>query len=272
MNKKRVLTKIILVLAMVITLAPVLFMIFGSFKTNISLALIPPDLSLESTTLANWQQVLTGKGAKAFVNSVFIAVVTTFLAITFTSMAGYAFARKNFLGKDFAFGTLMATLMIPSQILMVPTFILMVKMGLYDSKLAVILSTAAPASGVFLMKQAMSTLPMEIFESAEMDGCSEFGQYFRMALPLAKSPIAALSIFTFVGSWNNFIWQLILLTSEEHVTITLFLRSMVRAQDNLPIYGYQFAGAALASVPIIIAFLIFSKHFVSGITVGAVKG
>ena len=257
---------------MVITLAPVLFMIYGSFKTNVSLALIPPDLSLKSTTLENWQKVLTGKGLKAFMNSLLITVITTFLCIAFTSMAGYAFARKDFLGKKVAFTSLMATLMIPSQILMVPCFILMVKLGLYDSKLAVILSGAAPASGVFLMKQAMSTLPMEIFESAEMDGCSEFGQYFRMALPLAKSSIAALSIFTFVGAWNNFIWQLILLTSDEHITITLFLRSMVRGQDNLPIYGYQFAGAAFASVPIIIAFLMFSKHFVSGITVGAVKG
>lgn len=255
---------------MLITVAPVLIMVYGSFKGNTALSSLPPDLSFKELSLDNYRFIFDKNVTKSLGNSLIISICTTMVALLLDTMAGYVFARKKFLGKNFFFILLMATMMIPKQILMVPTFILLTKLGMYNTRLAVILSSAAVPFGVFLMKQSMSTLPQEIFEAAEIDGCSNFQQYLKIALPLSKSAIGALSIFLFVQIWNDFMWQLVMLTGKANLTMPLFVSNLIAERSSM--FGYQFAGGAIATIPIIIVFLIFRNYFVSGITAGAVKG
>jgi len=270
MQRKRTFSKIIITIAIIISIIPVVMMVFGSLKSNPSLSKIPPDFSKENLSLKNYQYILEKGAESAFLNSLIIASGTTALVLLLDSLAGYAFARKDFPGKKLFFAVLLATMMIPKQILMVPEFILLTKIGLFGSKLAVILSSAAVPFGVFLLKQSMSTLPREIFEAAEIDGCSDFRQYYQIALPLSKSALAALGIFIFVQVWNDFLWQLVMLTGKANMTMPLFLQNIMAEKSTM--YGYQFACSAIATVPILVVFLFFRRFFVSGITAGAVKG
>lgn len=270
MQRKRRISKVIITIAIALSIIPVVMMVFGSFKSNPSLSKIPPDFSLENLSLKNYQYIWDKDIKTAFFNSLTIAVATTVLVLFLDTLAGYAFARKNFPGKNIFFTLLLSTMMIPKQVLMVPEFILLTKIGLFGSKLAVILSSAAIPFGVFLLKQSMSTLPKEIFEAAEIDGCGDFRQYYQIALPLSKGSIAALGIFIFVQVWNDFMWQLVMLTGKENMTLPLFLQNIMSERSTM--YGYQFACSAIATIPILIVFLFLRKYFVSGITAGAVKG
>ncbi len=268
--KQKILSKIILIIIIISMLIPIILMIIGSFKTNVQISKIPPDLSLFNLTLENFRYLLSKNVFRSFINSLTIAAGTTLLVVIIDSLAGYIFARKKFAGKNFLFVSLLSTMMIPKQILMVPSFILLTKIGLYDTLLGVILSSAALPFGVFLLKQTMQTLPNEIFEAAQIDGCSELRMFLKVALPLSKAPIAALSIFVFVISWNDFMWQLVMLTNKSNHTLPLFVANLIAEKSSVP--AYQFAGAVFATVPMLIIFLFFQRFFISGITVGAVKG
>ncbi len=268
--KTRKIDAAIIIFSIIFALIPVAIMVYGSFKSNPSLASIPPDFSLKALSLKNYEYIAKKKVVRSFINSLVIALGTTALVVFLDTLAGYAFARKDFPGRKLFFVLLLSTMMIPKQILMVPTFILMTKIGLYNTKLGIILSGAAVPFGVFLMKQSMSTLPKEIFEAAEIDGCSDFMQYVKIALPLSVSSIAALSIFMFVQVWNDFLWQLVMLSGKANLTMPLFIQNIMAEKSTM--YGYQFACAAVATVPILIIFLLCKNFFVSGITAGAVKG
>ena len=268
--KKRLVSKIVLGIVIIVMLLPIALMIYGSFKSNASMSSIPPDFSLQGMSFDNYAFIIKKGIFNSFMNSVIIAAGTTLLVLFLDSLAGYVFARKQFSGKRFFFVLLLCTMMIPKQILMVPTFILLTKAGLYNTLSGVILSGAAVPFGVFLIKQSMQTLPDEIFEAAKIDGCSEYQTYLKIALPLTKAAMAALSIFIFVQIWNDFMWQLVMITGKEKLTLPLFLSNLMAEKSSMP--AYQFAGAAIATVPILTVFLCFQRFFVSGITVGAVKG
>ncbi len=270
MKKRRIISKCILLLTIVLSLIPVVLMIYGSFKSNVDLSSLPPDFSPNNLSLKNYEYVLKRGILKSFRNSLIISLFTTLLVLFLDTLAGYAFARKDFPGKRICFFLLLCTMMIPKQILMVPAFIMLTKMGMYGTQFAVVLSSAAAPFGVFLMKQSMSTLPREIFEAAEIDGCSDFRQYWQIGLPLSSSSVAALGIFMFVQVWNDFMWQLVMLTGKANSTLPLFIQNLMAERSTM--YAYQFASSAIATVPILIVFLICRKFFVSGITAGAVKG
>ena len=204
-----------------------------------------------------------------FINSIFIATASTLLTLFFCSLAGYAFAKYRFRGKKILFGILLASMMIPFQVLLVPLFNVMYKFEWLNSYKAIIIPFSVGAFGVFLMRQFIVNIPSELIDAARIDGCSEFGIYYRIILPIIKPALGALTIYSFLGSWNSYLWPLIILRDESKYTLPLGLANLVGVyrQD----YGMLMAGTLLSLMPIIILFLAMQREFVQGITLGGVK-
>ena len=204
-----------------------------------------------------------------FVNSVFIATASTLLTLFFCSLGGYAFAKYQFRGQKILFGILLASMMVPFQVLLVPLFGLMYDIGWLNSYKAIIIPFSVGAFGVFLMRQFIVSIPSELLDAARIDGCSEFGIYYRVVLPIIKPALGALTIYSFLGSWNGYLWPLIILRDEVKYTLPIGLANLVGIyrQD----YGMLMAGTLLSLMPIVILFLAMQREFVQGITLGSVK-
>ena len=204
-----------------------------------------------------------------FINSVFIATASTLLTLFFCSLGGYAFAKYQFRGQKVLFGILLASMMVPFQVLLVPLFGLMYDIGWLNSYKAIIIPFSVGAFGVFLMRQFIVTIPSELLDAARIDGCSEFGIYYRVVLPIIKPALGALTIYSFLGSWNGYLWPLIILRDEAKYTLPIGLANLVGIyrQD----YGMLMAGTLLSLMPIVILFLAMQREFVQGITLGSVK-
>lgn len=204
-----------------------------------------------------------------FINSVFIATASTLLALFFCSLGGFAFAKYQFRGKTILFGIMLASMMVPFQVLLVPLFGLMYDIGWLNSYNAIIFPFSVGAFGVFLMRQFIVTIPSELLDAARMDGCSEFGIYYRIVLPIIKPALGALTIYTFLSSWNGYLWPLIVLRDEAKYTLPIGLANLVGIyrQD----YGMLMAGTLLSLLPIVVLFLAMQREFVQGITLGSVK-
>ncbi|MDE0555260.1 MAG: ABC transporter permease subunit [Candidatus Poribacteria bacterium] len=204
-----------------------------------------------------------------FINSVFIATASTLLTLFFCSLGGYAFAKYQFRGQKILFGILLASMMVPFQVLLVPLFGLMYDIGWLNSYKAIIIPFSVGAFGVFLMRQFIVTIPSELLDAARIDGCSEFGIYYRVVLPIIKPALGALTIYSFLGSWNGYLWPLIILRDEAKYTLPIGLANLVGIyrQD----YGMLMAGTLLSLMPIVILFLAMQREFVQGITLGGVK-
>ena len=223
--------------------------------------------------LDNIQRLLT-QGSPYYLrwmlNSLVIAIAVTAWHIVFDSMAGYAFAKRRFPGREVLFWLILSTLMIPPQVTLIPLYLITQGMGLLDSPLAVILPGTAAAFGIFLMRQYIQTLPSELIEAARMDGCSEPRIFFSIILPLCKPAVAALAIFSFVRVWNDFLWPLIAMIKPQNYTLTVGIANM--QGEFMTDFGILFAAAALAALPMIAFFLLFQKYFLEGVRMGAVKG
>lgn len=259
------------ILLMILTSFPLYVMLVGAFKENIALISIPMDLSLKNLTLKNiiavFQKSDIARWMKnSLVLSLTVACVTALIGLT----AGYAFARIKFRGKKMFFTLVMATMMMPKQVLLIPNFLVANKLGLVNTMLGLILTSITPASAVFLARQFISTLPGELFEAAEIDGCSEPGKFFRIALPLALPAGATSAIFSFFGTFNDYVWQLIMISDPDLKTLPIGISSLSSLYLNNK--TIQLAGALVASVPLIAIFLMAQKFFVKGSTAGAVKG
>ena len=204
-----------------------------------------------------------------FVNSIFIATASTLLTLFFCSLGGYAFAKYQFRGQKILFGILLASMMVPFQVLLVPLFGLMYDIGWLNSYKAIVIPFSVGAFGVFLMRQFIVTIPSELLDAARIDGCSEFGIYYRIVLPIIKPALGALTIYSFLGSWNGYLWPLIILRDEAKYTLPIGLANLVGIyrQD----YGMLMAGTLLSLMPIVILFLAMQREFVQGITLGGVK-
>ncbi len=204
-----------------------------------------------------------------FVNSVFIATASTLLTLFFCSLGGYAFAKYQFRGKTILFGILLASMMIPFQVLLVPLFGLMYDIGWLNSYKAIIIPFSVSAFGVFLMRQFIVTIPSELLDAARIDGCSEFGIYYRIVLPIIKPALGALTIYSFLSSWNGYLWPLIVLRDEAKYTLPIGLANLVGVYRQE--YGMLMAGTLLSLLPIVVLFLAMQREFVQGITLGGVK-
>lgn len=202
--------------------------------------------------------------------SVYVAFASTALTLFFCSLAGYAFARLEFRGRDALFRVVLATLLLPSFMNMVPTFMVMEQLGWIDQHRALYLPGAASAFGIFLMRQyATSAIPAELIEAARLDGCSELGIYWRIALPLLRPALGTLGLISFIGSWNNFLGPLVVMHSTENYTLPLALRALLTRSDVE--WGALMTGSAIATLPLILLFAISSRQLIAGLTAGAGK-
>ena len=204
------------------------------------------------------------------INTVFMSVTAMILTCATAAMAGYALAKKRFRGRAIVFGLIVCAMALPKQVILIPLLKEMSQLNLYNTLWAVIFPTVGWPFGVFLMKQFSESIPGEILEAARIDGAGEWKTFSTIALPMLKPGIGALAIFTFINSWNDYFMQLVMLSSNSNYTISLGIATL-QAETSIDM-GMLMAGAALASVPIIIVFLIFQKYFTQGITMGAVKG
>lgn len=273
-GRKKVLVKIILlsvvILFALMFLFPFYWMITGAFKTQMVAISIPPEWFPAAPTLDNIGLLKNIPAGRWFLNSLFISGSTTLLVCLTSSMAGYSLAKKKFPGSKIIFWIFVAVMALPKQVILVPLFDMMKNLDMFDKFTGLILPAVGWPFGVFLMKQFTQTLPSELLEAAKIDGCTEFQTFYKIVLPLVKPGIGALAIFTFMSSWNDYFWQLIMIKSDLMKTLPLGIAGM--QEEYATNYGLLMSGSALASIPMIAVFLAFQKYFTRGITLGAVKG
>ena len=204
------------------------------------------------------------------VNTVFMAVMSLIITCLTSAMAGYVLAKKRFWGRGIIFGLIVCAMALPKQVVLIPLVRLMNSLGLYDNIWAVIFPIVGWPFGVFLLRQFAEGIPTEMVEACRIDGASEWRTFTDVMFPMIKPGVGALAIFTFVNSWNDYFMQLIMLMSSKELTISVGIATM--QGENSTDFGLLMAGSALASIPIIVVFLVFQKYFTKGITMGAVKG
>jgi multiple sugar transport system permease protein len=260
----------LLVVWAALSLMPLYWMFSVSFTRVVTLLRMPPDLFPSPVTLENYRRLLTNSMLPRWLlNSAFVTTVSTLISLFVSSYYGYIFAKKEFPGNRLLFWTVLSTLMVPFQILAIPIFLMFRDLGLLNTYWALIIPGLFSPFGVFLMRQSIKTLPSSLLEAARIDGCTDFGIYWRIILPLSKPGLAVLGIFTFVTVWNDFFWPLIVLNRPNMFTASVGLPTL---QGQWTDFGLLMAGSALSALPMIITFLLFQRYFLQGITVGGVKG
>jgi multiple sugar transport system permease protein len=251
---------------------PVALIFLTAFKGDNEIVhfrgLLPQDW-----TLANFREIL-GRPEEIPIfrwlgNSIFISSSVTLLVLTVDSLAAYALARLNLPGRRWFFSLIVATMMVPGQILLVPLYLLLNKLGWLDTPAALIIPAGAGAFGVFLLHQFFKGIPRELEEAAMIDGCSKLGIYWYIMLPLARPALATLAIFTFIGSWNDFLGPLVFLDSVENFTLPVGV-ALFQSSYNTE-YGLILAASVICTLPIIIIFLIFHRHIIAGIATSGLK-
>lgn len=262
---------LILAVALVAVISPFVWMILGSFKTQGELLQNPPTWWPQSATFDNYTQLFARLSfQKYFVNSTIVAVVVTAGNLLFCSMLGYALAMLEFKGKRALFTVVMATLMIPGVVTFVPLFVLVANAGLIDSLPGLFLPFLVTPFGVFLMRQFILGLPRDLLDAGRVDGAGELRIFARIFLPLCGPALATLGILTFLGSWNNFLWPLVVAQTETHYTLPVALALYSTGQNSTQ-YGLLLAGATVVVLPILVVFLIFQRRFIEGIATTGIK-
>jgi multiple sugar transport system permease protein len=254
-----------------LTLFPFLWMLSTSFKSPCEIFTRTPSLIPRAWTLEHFRTLFAALDmTRHLANSLIFASGVTALSVLFNSMAAYAFAKLRFPGREKLFALLLATMMVPGQVTMLPVFIILKHLGLLNTFAGLILPGTSAVFAVFMLRQFMMDVPEEILEAARVDGCSEFAIYWRIMLPLCRPIIATLAIFSFIGSWNEFLWPLILMLREDRYTLPVALANL-NGQYNTD-WGLLMAGAVVVVLPAVAVFLLAQRHYIQGIAAGAVKG
>lgn len=253
-----------------IWLWPVLFMYATSIKTERNIALTIGLFTNEPTFMHYMRVLTTAELPRWFYNSFIVTAVTTGLVLITSSMAAYAFARIRFPGRNKLFIVVIATLMVPQQVLLVPQYVMMAELGWINTYAAMIMPRVGLALGVFMLRQFFLGLPKELEEAALIDGATRLGIFVRIVIPLAKPALSALTIFTVLGSWNDFLWPMVVTSKSKMFTITVGLANFTGTYGFE--YGSWMAAAVMASTPVLVVFLILQRHFVRGLTMTGIKG
>ncbi len=262
---------VLLTVALIVVISPFIWMILGSFKGEGELRQAPPTWWPNSASLDNYTQLFSRlKFSTYFVNSTIVAVVVTIGNLLFCSMLGYALALLDFKGKKVIFTAVMTTLMIPGVVTFVPLFVLVANAGLIDSMPGLILPFLVSPFGVFLMRQFFLGLPRDLLDAGRVDGAGELRIFARIFLPLCGPALATLGILTFLGSWNNFLWPLVVAQTEEHYTLPVALALYSTGQNSTQ-YGLLLAGATVVVLPILLVFMVFQRRFIEGIATTGIK-
>ena len=264
---------IILLLVIILIIYPFVVMISGSFKTDLEMNRAPLRVFPENGTIDNYRTLFTSIPFwRQFGNSFMIAAAYSFLSMLFCSLVAYGFTRfGNFRGRNILFSIVLATLLIPSQVYLVPSFQMYRALGFFGTYLPMLIPAMMNSFGIFLIRQVMSQVPRELYESATIDGCGELFMYSRIAVPLSVSGLGILGVLNFMTCWNDFMTPLIYLNKEAMYTLPI---GLMRLQNFYRIsYGAPLAGAFLSCVPVIIILtLVGQKYFIKGLMTGAVKG
>ncbi|MCK5683190.1 carbohydrate ABC transporter permease [bacterium] len=262
-----------------IVLYPLIWMIFEAFKEEkyaLSIAILPNHFTLESLkdfyTFSNFSKIVNEFNfGKYFLNSFIVALTSSIMTVLICTMGGYAFAKKNFVGKNFLFNTFLATVMIPGMMFMVPQFAIINKLGWINTYKAMIIPHLANVFGLFLMRQYIHQIPDALFESANIDGASEYQIFKKIVIPLTMPVVATLFLLTFLGQWSNFLWQLIVNTPDSpYLTIPVGL-ALFKGQHSTQ-WTLLMAASCFSVLPIAFLFILAQRFFIEGMTQGAVKG
>ena len=272
-----------LCLAATAVLAPFVWLVAAVFKDRTVLneyVFFPPlgRWSYKTMNLQNFVRLFEGRNSpqgriyfwQYVLNSTFLATVSTCIQLFFSSLAGYALAKFNFRGKKMLMGFMLGSMMIPGVLLLAPVYQMAVGMGLVDKLWGIIVPGMVSAYGIFLFRQACMNIPSELIDAGRIDGCSEFGIYYRLVMPLVRPMAAAFCLVSFVGNWNSFFGPSVFLHSQDKLTLPVALNLYVSQYEND--YGIFLTGTLLAMVPPAILFFALQKEFISGLTSGAVKG
>ena len=263
-------TIIVMIILAILFAFPLYWIITGSFKDTVAINAVIPQWFPQDPTMINYEKLMKKPAFQWLWNAVFISAMSMVLTCITAAMAGYALAKKRFIGQATIFTLLICAMALPKQVVLVPLLKEMSFLGLHDNVWAVILPTVGWPFGVFLLKQFSEGIPTEMLEAVRIDGAGEVQTFTTIVLPMVKPGIGALAIFTFIGTWNDYFLQLIMLNSSKVLTISLGIAKL--QAENSSDFGLIMAGAALAAVPIVAIFIMFQKYFTQGITMGAVKG
>ncbi|MFC4600693.1 carbohydrate ABC transporter permease [Cohnella hongkongensis] len=249
---------------------PYLWMILTSFKSNSEILTASHHLLPQQPTLSGYKKVLGEVPFfRWFLNSLSTSAIVTVGAMFTSALAGYIFAKFRFRGKRLLFVVILATMMVPFQIVMVPTYVIISKLNLVNDLSAIVIPYLVSAFGVFLAKQFIEAIPSELIEAARMDGASEFRTFWSLVIPQIKPALSALAIFSFMAAWNNYLWPLIILNEESKMTVPLAL--VFFNGQNVVNYNVVMSAAVLIMIPVVIIFLIFQKQFIKGLTMTGFK-
>jgi arabinosaccharide transport system permease protein len=271
----KVIVMIIMLLVAIFCLAPFFFLIFSSFRPGAEMIRngITLKLDFSSMNFDNYKLLFNGKDGIYlywYKNSVILAVLSTALSLFLTSMVGYALAVYDFKLKNAIFMTVLLVMMIPVEILILPLYKLCITLNLIDSYSGVILPFVVSPFAIFFFRQYAIGLPKDFLDAGRIDGCTEYGIYFKIMMPLMVPAFGAMMILQAMNSWNSFVWPLIVLRSNENLTLPIGLQSLITPYGNN--YDLLLSGAVMSIIPILIVFLFNQKAFISGLTVGGVKG
>jgi multiple sugar transport system permease protein len=264
-----VLSYVLLTVGAAAMVFPFLWMLLSSFKD--AREVLSPGFWPESFTLANYIEVLTRTAfPRWFWNSLVVAVLNTASVLFFCALVGYTLARMRFPGKQVIFLAILATLMVPTEMLVIPWFVMSADFGWVDTYWGLLFPGLIPGFGVFLMRQFFQTLPRDLFDAGRIDGVSEFGLFLRIGLPLVGPGLAALGIFAFIGNWNAFLWPLIVAQSPDMRTVPVGIALF--SGEAGAAWHLIMATSAMAIIPVLIVFIIFQRQIIEGVVLTGVKG
>ena len=271
--RRSVLMWLIFVPLVIIIFVPVLYMVMMSFTLEAHQFSLPIRWIPDPITLQNFRKIFADPLlpiGRWFVNSLLVASVGTVIILALSSLSGYAFARLEFPGKNMLFSLLLFSLMIPSAITLIPSFLLLRSLDLLDSYHAIWWPAAASVTGVFLLRQHFFSIPSDLEDAARVDGAGRFRTFWQVCLPLVTNSLTALAIFTFLGLWNDLFWPLIVLTRQFKLTLPIGL--LVLQQGSYIQRGLAYAGAFIATMPVLVFYSIFQRRIIAGITMAGMAG
>lgn len=261
----------LLLAAAAVTLCPLAWMVSVSLMAPGEASTYPPPFLPREATLASYRALFAQEGmGRTFANSLLLAVSATILSLVFNVSAGYAFAKLRFAGRDRIFKILLGALVIPGQVAMIPLFLMLESMGLVNSYLGVLVPSVANVFGIFLVRQYALSFPDELLEAARIDGASELRIFRSIVLPVLGPILVTLAIFTFLGSWNDFLWPLIVLSDEDLYTLPVALASLSR--EHVQDTELMMAGSVLTILPVLVVFLALQRYYIRGLLAGSIKG
>lgn len=268
----RVLVYAVLILGTLVTLVPFVWIVATSFKSSAEIVRIPPTFFPENWTAESYRTIFNDPKVllpRFYLNSALVAFGRVIITLFVSSLVGFVFAKYTFRGKNLLFGFILVQLMVPFTVIMIPSYLILVQLRLIDSLWGLVIPTMVDAFGIFLMRQFIETFPNDLIDAARIDGSSEFGIYRKIVLPNLGAALATLGIFTFMTTWNDYLWPLIVITSHEKRTLPLLL-TWYSSQHGQR-YDLTMAASILVLIPVLVVYVFFQRWIVRGVALSGMK-